>query len=86
MKINKELVKRDIAGDTILVPVGKTVYDSNGLFILNELGSFLWERLEAAETEKELLDAILAEYDVTEDVAQKDLSAFLDKLRELGII
>ncbi|MBR4420897.1 MAG: PqqD family protein, partial [Clostridia bacterium] len=40
----------------------------------------------AAETEKELLDAILAEYDVTEDVAQKDLSAFLDKLRELGII
>lgn len=86
MKIKKELVKRDIAGDTILVPVGKTVYDSNGLFILNELGSFLWERLEAAETEKELLDAILAEYDVTEDVAQKDLSAFLDKLRELGII
>ena len=86
MKIKKELVKRDIAGDTILVPVGKTVYDSNGLFILNELGSFLWERLEAAETEKELLDAILAEYDVTEDVAQKDLRAFLDKLRELGII
>lgn len=86
MKIKKELVKRDIAGDTILVPVGKTVYDSNGLFILNELGAFLWDRLEAAETEKELLDAILAEYDVTEDVAQKDLSAFLDKLRELGII
>ena len=86
MKIKKELVKRDIAGDTILVPVGKTVYDSNGLFILNELGSFLWERLEAAETEKELLEAVLAEYDVTEDVAQKDLSAFLDKLRELGII
>ena len=86
MKIKKELVKRDIAGDTILVPVGKTVYDSNGLFILNELGAFLWDRLEAAETERELLDAILAEYDVTEDVAQKDLCAFLDKLRELGII
>ena len=29
MKIKKELVKRDVAGDTILVPVGKTVYDSN---------------------------------------------------------
>ena len=86
MKIKKELVKRDIAGDTILVPVGKTVYDSNGLYILNELGAFLWDRLEKAETEKELLDAILAEYDVTEDVAQKDLRSFLDNLRELGII
>lgn len=86
MKIKKELVKRDIAGDTILVPVGKTVYDSNGLFILNELGSFLWDRLETAETEEDLLRAVLEEYEVTEQTAKKDLCAFLDKLRELGIL
>lgn len=86
MKIKKELVKRDIAGDTILVPVGKTVYDSNGLFILNELGSFLWDRLETAENEEALLGAILEEYEVTEQTAKKDLRAFLDKLRELGIL
>ena len=86
MKIKKELVKRDIAGDTILVPVGKTVYDSNGLFILNELGSFLWDRLETAENEEALLGAILEEYEVTEQTAKKDLCAFLDKLRELGIL
>lgn len=86
MKIKKELVKRDIAGDTILVPVGKTVYDSNGLFILNELGSFLWDRLEAAENEEELLHAVLNEYEVTENVAEKDLRTFLDKLREMGIL
>lgn len=86
MKIKKELVKRDIAGDTILVPVGKTVYDSNGLFILNELGGFLWDRLEAAETEQELLQMILDEYEVTEDVAAKDLHTFLENLRKLEII
>lgn len=86
MKIKKELVKRDIAGDTILVPVGKTVYDSNGLFILNELGSFLWDRLETAENEKELLTAVLDEYEVTEETAKKDIHTFLDKLREIGIL
>ena len=86
MEIKKELIKREIAGDTILVPVGKTVYDSNGLFILNELGAFLWDRLEAAETEQELLQMILDEYEVTEDVAAKDLHTFLENLRELGII
>ena len=86
MKIKKELVKRDIAGDTILVPVGKTVYDSNGLFILNELGSFLWDRLETAENEEELLNAVLDEYEVTEETAKKDLRTFLDKLREMGIL
>ena len=86
MKIKKELVKRDIAGDTILVPVGKTVYDSNGLFILNELGAFLWDRPEAAQSEEELLQMILDEYEVTEAVAAKDLRTFLEKLRELGIL
>ena len=45
MIIKKQLIKRDIAGDTILVPIGKTVYDSNGLFVLNELAAFIWDRL-----------------------------------------
>lgn len=86
MKIKKELVKRDIAGDTILVPVGKTVYDSNGLFILNELGSFLWDRLTGAEDEEALLQAVLAEYEVSREVALADIREFLDNLRKLGII
>ena len=86
MKIHKELVKRDIAGDTILVPVGKTVYDSNGLFVLNELGSFIWDRLPQAETEEELVNAILEEYEVAESVAREDLNKFLAKLREMEIL
>ena len=86
MKIKKELVKREIAGDTILVPVGKTVYDSNGLFVLNELGAFLWDRLPEAENEEELVQAVLNEYEVTEEVARKDLELFLKKLRDMGIL
>ena len=86
MTIQKELVKREIAGDTILVPVGQTVYETNGLFILNELGSFLWDRLPDAEDEEALLQAVLAEYEVTGEVARADIREFLDNLRKLGII
>lgn len=86
MKIKKELIKREIAGDTILVPVGKTVYDSNGLFVLNELGAFIWEILPKMETEAEICEAILAEYEVTPEEAAKDVEEFLQKLRELGIL
>ena len=50
MKIQKELIKRQIAGDTVLVPVGKAVYDANGLFILNDVGAFLWDLLPEKET------------------------------------
>lgn len=86
MKIKKQLVKRDIAGDVILVPVGESVYDSNGLFALNELGAFLWDKLPQAQTRDDLLEAVLAEYDVPREQAAKDLDEFLSNLKKFGII
>ncbi len=86
MKIKKELIKRSIAGETVLVPVGRTVYEANGLFVLNELGDFLWDRLPDAENEEQLLAAILEEYEVDEQTARRDLIAFLDKLKQMEIL
>ena len=86
MIIKKELIKREIAGDTILVPVGKTIYDSNGLFVMNELGSFIWDLLPNVETEEEILQAVLAEYEVSQEEAAKDIAEFMDKLKQLDII
>lgn len=86
MIIKKELIKRDIAGDTILVPVGKTVYDDNGLFVLNEVGAFLWDRLPQANGPEDLTEAVLQEYEVTAGEARRDIEEFLDKLRRMEII
>ena len=86
MKIKKELIKRDIAGDTILVPVGKTVYDSNGLFVLNEVAAFIWDVLADCETQEEIVAEILEEYDVSKEEAESDTAEFLDKLRDMQII
>ena len=38
MEIRKQLVKRNIAGDVILVPIGDTSLELQGLVILNETG------------------------------------------------
>ena len=86
MIIKKTLIKRVIGNDVILVPVGKTVYDSNGLFMLNELGSFIWDHLPGAESEQDILDAVLAEYEVSVAEAGKDIREFLTELRRLGIL
>ena len=86
MIIKKELIKREIAGDTILVPVGKTVYESNGLFALNELGAFIWDLLPKVESEEEILSAVLEEYEVTPETAAADISEFLAKLKDMGIL
>jgi hypothetical protein len=86
MKIQKELLKREVGGEAFLVPLGKTVYDSNGLFVLTELGSFIWDLLPEAQTEEEILTKILEEYDVEEATARADLTQFLDKLRSMQIL
>ncbi len=86
MKIEREFVLRDIAGDRLLVPVGKDAIDMNGLILLNELGVFLWEHIPAAQNEDELLAEILREYDVSENEARTDMEAFLKKLRDLKIL
>ena len=86
MIIKKELIKREIAGDTILVPVGKTVLESNGLFMLNELAAFIWDLLPNADSEEDICKAVLEQYEVEEEDARKDVKEFLEKLRELGII
>ena len=86
MKIKKELVKREIAGDTILVPVGKTVYDSNGLFVLNEAAAFIWDLLPNANTAEEITARLLEEYEVSAEDAARDTAEFLSRLRNMQII
>lgn len=86
MIIKKELIKREIAGDTILVPVGKTVLESNGLFMLNELGAFIWNLLPNADSEEDICNAVVRQYDVARETAQRDVSEFLGSLRRMSII
>lgn len=86
MDLKKELISREIAGERFLVPVGKTVYDSHGLFILTEVGGFIWDLLPEAEDAEQIVAAVLKAYEVDESTARADVEAFLEKLRELEII
>lgn len=86
MIIKKDLLKREVAGECFLIPTGKTVYDYNGIFILTELAAFVWDLLPQAQNEEEILQAILAEYEVEEAVARADLQVFLDQLRNMDVI
>lgn len=52
MNVKLDFVLREIAGETLLVPAGKTALDLNGMLTLNETGAALWRMLpEAADAE-----------------------------------
>ena len=53
---------------------------------LNETGAVLWKTLEKGATKEQLVKALLAEYDVDEATAEKDVSAFIEKLQEAKLV
>lgn len=86
MKVDKEFILREIAGDYIIIPTGKTVLEFNGLITVNEVGVFLWKLLQNEVTYEELVQAVLQEYDVEENVAREDVKEFLENLVQGGIL
>lgn len=86
MRIEKDFILREIAGDYIIIPTGRTVLDFNGLITVNEVGVTLWKMLQEEVTLETLVQGVLAEYDVEEEVAREDIQEFLDKLAEGGIL
>lgn len=86
MKIDKKFVLREIAGEYIIIPTGKTALNFNGLITVNEVGVSLWNMLQDEITFDGLVQGILDEYEVEEDVAREDIQEFLDALIEGGIL
>lgn len=86
MERKKELILREIAGDYALIPLGDTVLKNNGLFSLTETAARIWQLLPEAESQAQIVDALLEEYDVERAVLEADVAEFLDQLRELEIL
>lgn len=86
MKIVKEFILRDIAGEYVLVPTGATTQEFNGLITLTDTAGFIWENIEKAGSMQELENRILEKYQVEEETARKDTEEFVRELQKAGIL
>ena len=57
MKIKKEFVLRNVYGENALVPVGDSASSLKKIIKVNELGSFIWNNLESAKNEDEIVSS-----------------------------
>lgn len=81
MKLKDGFIMRTVAGETVVLPTGG-VTDLDMMITLNDTARFLWERLTVGAEADELVQALLSEYEVTEEVATRSVNAFIDKLKE----
>lgn len=86
MKIKNDFLLRKISDTYVVVPVGSAIVDFSGLINLNETGAFLFELLQKGADENELVKKLLQEYNVTEEIASKDVKMFISKVKEADIL
>ena len=86
MKIKAGFILRDVAGKTFVVATGELSKKFNGMITLNETGAFLWKCLEEDITKEELLEKLLAEYDVKLEQATEDIDNFLKQVVEAKLV
>lgn len=86
MKIHGEYILREVVGEYVLVPVGQTALEFNGIISLNEVGACIWRQLEKNASREEMLARILEEFEVSAGEAEADLEEFLQLLREKNLL
>ena len=87
MRLKSGFVLEEVAGTYLAVAVGERAEELQVLVKLNDTGAFLWKQLSERDvSELDLVDALHAEYDVSESVAERSVSAFLHTLYKEGLI
>lgn len=86
MKLKNEMLLREVAGEIIAIPVGKTALNFNGMICLNEVGAEIWKGLQEEQSKEEILERILQEFEVSREEAAADLEEFLQQLRHNDLL
>ena len=86
MKIKEGFILRKVGIQYVVAATGKASESFNGMMRLNESGAFAFRLLQEGITEEELVGRIVAEYDVGEEAARRDVENFLAALDEANAL
>ncbi len=70
-----QVASRVVDGTAVIV-----LADSGEVSMLNSVGTRVWELVDGKRSVREIANAIVNEYDVTADVAERDVASFMQLL------
>lgn len=86
MKLKNDFVMTKLGENSVLVPVGDAAQHLHAVVRLNETAAFIVDELRWDTSREMIVDAVLMQYDVERDVADENVGAVLDRLREIGAL
>lgn len=86
MKIKDSYILREVAGMYVVIATGNEALDFSNVITINELGAFIWKKIEEGKNQEEIVQDILSEYSIDKETAENDCKAFIGQLKEINII
>ena len=76
-----KLAARKVGGEMVILSA-----EDSSLFLLNEVGTAIWEATDGQRSIEAIADVLCAEYDVDRATALADVTEFVESLTAAGIL
>ena len=86
MKIKKNYVMREVAGQAIVIAIGEESERFKGMINLNRTGKDVWKYLEKDLDLPEIAKKIAEKYEVDKYTAMQDIESMTDRLYKAGVL
>lgn len=84
MKLKYEFVINEVADNMMAVAVDSDEFA--GMVRLNKTGAYIFELLKNDVSEDEIVEALQAKYDATEENLRQTVRGFIESLEKAGVI
>jgi hypothetical protein len=76
-----KLAARKVGGEMVILSA-----EDSSLFVLNEVGTTIWEAADGCTSIQAIVDAVCLEYDVDPETALRDVEEFVQTLATAGVL
>ena len=73
----EDIVTRKIAGETLLIPICTHMTDIQNIFVLNEVGEYIWQHLDGKKNIKEIHHGIQSTFNAKKKEIDADIREFI---------
>lgn len=81
------MVTRQIAGETLLIPIRSQVADMQNIFALTHTSAeYIWQQLDGKQNLQQIHQGIMDNFQVEHQQSLSDLREFISRLLDAGII
>lgn len=85
-KKNNSIISRQIADEHLKIPVTGADADIQKIYAFNNIAEYIWQLLDGQATLQEILTSVLSKFDVSDERAKSDITAFIEKALNNNLI